>query len=732
MNRPWRIPSLLLGAISVAMHAVPFPSTAQEIDNRPVYYVMLKSLEDGFEGYDIALAADLKMRDSHLIQQYQSHRQTVAKELTSLREERTRRDAAFNSERETLNVRIADVNERIALRDGRISEEQRIQKLQSPRYQKDPRIKALAEGITSRLAEIDAVRTSYLSQSTATQKARAALTRQIEEYTSAGDPLALEIRSLDQDWQRFVEKERRTLKNLADDYAVEHAAFERWRESERAALEIEGAAVADALIKDREQRAIHGKTETALRNLIDEYNVLVEVHDNASSDDPNRDQRALKFADLEARITELRATLSQARNAVLAITEQIERKNQDFSKHYERFAAEKRERGTTLAANLAELNATSLMVEAAIDGRRRKVDTQIKTLEVHISGELRDARDRLETLNARLIESFGKDHEGIDTAITRVIDRNDDGLLYTAGGAPRFDLSRPMTAVLYKNVEQLDADRRRVDARIVAIGAGEGGARPGSAGHSATAGTLDQDSAALSDQRQQLLESFTTEVGQYQARLAALEQRQHAIEARFSEERRLLGELFSARASLTRAEMQAVQGVLVAAVRGSPGPASGNHDHAGMVSALQEKAAQMNAPVEKSLLAPHALMDHIAGQLPGGDAVAGSDGWRSSSSREVVASRELTGADKTALAAAWLARIRRQARFVEIAKELGASGAVLDGGQTLSSLFMAGVLDHTTITEQRMGDGTVGIRVGILGRAYRLDANAYLERLPGG
>ncbi|MCZ6651436.1 MAG: hypothetical protein O7D91_00185, partial [Planctomycetota bacterium] len=315
---------------------------------------------------------------------------------------------------------------------------------------------------------------------------------------------------------------------------------------------------------------------------------------------------------------------------------------------------------------------------------------------------------------------------------TRVIDRNDDGLLYTAGGAPRFDLSRPMTAVLYKNVEQLDSDRRRVDARIVAIGEGEGGARPGSAGHSATAGTLDQDRAALSDQRQQLLESFTTVVGQDQARLAALEQRQHAIEARFSEERRRLGELFSARASLTRAEMQAVQGVLVAAVRGSPGPASGNHDHARMVSALQEKAAQMNAPVEKSLLAPHALMDHIAGQLPGRAAVAGSDGWRSSSSREVAAGRELTGADKTALAADWLARIRRQPRFVEIADELGASGAVLDGGQALSSLFMAGVLDHTTITEQRMDDGAVGIRVGILGRAYRLDANAYLERLPGG
>jgi chromosome segregation ATPase len=732
MNRPWRIPSLLLGAASIAVLAVSFTSAAQEIDNRPVYYVMLKSLEDGFEAYNIALAADLKMWDSNLNRQYQSDRLVIAKELESLQKDRTRREAAFNSERETLNERIAVVTAEMALREGRISEERRIQKLHAPRYANDPRVKTLKERIATLLAEIDAVRASYLTQLTATQKARTALTRQIDEYMGAGDPLALEIRSLDQDWQRFAEKERRKLKRLADDYAVEYTAFEEWLERERAVLESEGAAVANTLKRDREQRAIHGETETALRALIDEYNELVEVHDKASSDDRHRDQRALKFADLEERIAELRTTLAQARDAVLKVNEQIERENQEFSRHYERFAAKKRERGATLAVDLAELNATGLTVEAAIDARRRKVDAQIKTLEVHISGELRDARVSLETSNARLIESFGKNHEGFDTAITRVLDANDDGLLYTASGAPRFDLSRPMTGILYTTVEQLDADRHQVDMRIVAIEKSEGGAQQSSAGHSATAGTLDRDRAALSTGRQQLLESYATFVRQYQARLAVLERNQRAIEARFAEERRLLGELFSARASLTRAEMQALQEVLVAAVKGFPGPDSGNDDHAKMVNALQEKAGQMSAPVDEELLAPHALMDHMASELPGGVAGSRPDGWRSSTSRNVVASRELTGADKAALAAAWLARVRRQPRFVEIANELGASGAVLDGGQALSNLFMAGVSGHTTITEQRMDDGGIRIRIRILGRDYQLDANTYLERLPGG
>ena len=732
MNRPWRIPSLLLGATSIAVLAVSFTSAAQEIDNRPVYYVMLKSLEDGFEAYNSALAADLKVLESNLNRQYQSDRLVVAKELEPLQKDRTQREAAFNSERETLNERIADVNEEMALRDGRISEERRIQLLHAPRYANDPRVKTLKERIATRLAEIDAIRASYLTQLTATQKARAALARQIDEYMGAGDPLALEIRSLDQDWQRFAEKERRKLKRLADDYAVEHAAFEEWLERERAVLESESAAVANALERDREQRAIHGETETALRRLIDEYNALVEVHDKASSDDPHRDQRALKFADLEERIAELRTTLAQARDAVLNLNEQIERENQEFSRHYERFAAEKRERGATLAVDLAELNATGLTVEAAIDARRRNVDTQIKTLEVHISGELRDARISLETLNARLIESFGKNHEGFDTAITHVLDANDDELLYTAGGAPRFDLSRPMIGTLYTTVEQLEADRRQVDVRMVAIEESEGGTQQSSAGHSATAGTLERDRAALSTERQQLLESYATFVRQYQAQVAVLERSQRAIEARFAEERGLLGDLFSARASLTRAEMQALQEVLVAAVRGFPGPASGNDDHAGMVSALQEKAGQMSAPVDESLLGPYALMDHIASELPGEVAGWRSDAWRSSSSREVVASRELMGADKAAFAAAWFARVRRQPRFVEIANELGASGAALDGGQALSNLFLAGVSGHTTITEQRMDDGGIRIRIRILGRVYQLDADAYLERFPDG
>jgi chromosome segregation ATPase len=740
MNRPRRKSSQSLGAIGLAVTCLiattlPFATLGQEIDNRPIYYVMVKSLEDAFQAYNAKLAENLKARESMLTKHHGSERQRVVEALASLEVERSREEAAFNSTREALNRQIEDINERISARDGRINEERRIQMQHSPRFADDPRIKALKEDVVSRLTELETIRKSYLDNLAATRKARSALTRQFEEYMSAGDPLALEIRALDEDWRRFAEGERRKLKQLADAYAVDYAAYDKWLEAERAELEGMGAGVARALETDREQRALHGETEAALRALIDEYNTLVETHNKAGAEDPQRDARAREFADLEERIAKLQAVLAEAREAVLAVHEELAVKNKEFNERYERFNAAKRERDRALATDLAALNASRLSIETAIDARRQKVDAQIRSLEAHISGELRDSRANLETSNAAMTEAFGRNHEGLDTAITRVMEANDDGLLYTAAGNARFDLSRPRTADVYKAAEQLDADRRRIDARIAAIEESEGGTQSTSTGQSPAPGALEQERDALGSERQQLLEAFATFARGMQTRAGALDAELRTMDARFGEERARLGEFYSARAGVTRSEMQAVQEVLVAAVKGLPGGASQGGDtrnqHARLVAGLADKAREMGGEVDASLLAPHALMDHIDSQSPGATA-ARDDAWRDFASRKVTSSRELTGADKAALAAAWLARLRRQADFMDVADALDASGAVVDGEKALASLFVNGVLDHAAVVEQRLADGGVGIQVGILGRAYQLDGAGSLERLPSG
>jgi hypothetical protein len=154
--------------------------------------------------------------------------------------------------------------------------------------------------------------------------------------------------------------------------------------------------------------------------------------------------------------------------------------------------------------------------------------------------------------------------------------------------------------------------------------------------------------------------------------------------------------------------------------------------HGQLLNALREHAARASPPVDESLLAPHALMDRIAAEAAIRQPGPGGDAWQTFAGKKIHSSRELTGRDKTALAVAWFENLRRTPRFTEMAKALDASGAVADAGSALSNLFLAGVTDYTTITEQRLAGGGVGIQVSVLGRDYQLDPGGSLERLPGG
>lgn len=716
------------GIVGLVALMVSLICAAQEIDNRPIYYVMLKSLEEGFKSYNDDLAATLDAQVSRLRASFIPERQAIAEEIENLEAERARRESAFITRRDALNERIDAINSQIAVRNGRDNEKRRIEKRDAARYAGDPEVKALMERIATQIAGIDTIRDVYLSQVAATQRARANLTRQFEEYMSAGDPLALEIQSLEQDLQRFADTERRKLKKQADAYAVEYAAYNQWLEGERVVLERVRDRIASAVDTDREQRALHAQIENELRGHIDDYNALVEVHNEAPPDDPTRDERALKFATLEERIAELQRDLARAREAVVKANEEFEKGSREYDERYMQFASEKREKEAALTGTLAEINDARVAVEASIDARRQKVDAQIKALEAQISAELGDARRKFEALTRRLIEDFGRDHQGLDVAIKQVLEENKEEMLYSASGAPRFDLSRPKTATVYGALERVLADRRKIDARIVALEQRGGGTLQATNGQAPEPAALERERAGLSAERQQLLEAHAAFARKHQTRATALEQRRQSVETRFSNERMLLRELFSARAELTRSEFEAVQQVLVATIRGLPGNTPGTSDHSRLLSVLGEKASHVRDPVNASLLAPNALLDHIASELPLDNEPDMS--WQRFASRKVIDSRTLSGGNKATVASAWLARFRRQPQFEELVDRLQASGAVMKATEALSNLFLAGVMRHATIIEQRLEGGGVGVQVGILGRAYQLDSNGFLERLP--
>ena len=716
----------MLGVAGAAALSISVATQAQAIDDRPILYVMLKSLESGFKSYNDDLVAALESKLAAIRARYESQRAEIAAEIGVLEAERERRVSAFTAERDALSERIEALGEQISLRDGRISERRRI----NGRHADDPKVKSLTDALAAEGARLAALESEYRAELEATRKARAVLTRQFEEYTSAGDPLALEIRSLEEEWQRFAEGERRELKNLADSYAEEYAAYNDWLESERAALGELGQALAGAVETDREQRARHARLEVELRALIDRYNALVEQHNAAGADDPGRDDRAARFAEMEKRIAVLQSDLVRARETVVEINEKFRAKKTEYDDRYAVFVDEKRAREARLAAELARINAARAAVEKDIDARRDKVEAQIRALESQISAELEGARSDLETRSRHLVAGFGRDYEGLDDAIARFLEKGDDRLLYTEQGAPRFDLSSPKTAAIYRSVERMLADRRRIDARIVALDSTESPSKPAAGGAAPASAALERERAALGSERQQLLEAHASFAREHQSRLAALEQRLDALDARVGMDRARLEELYSLRADTTRSEFQLVQQALVAAIRGQSRTHADPGEHAKLVEALREKSSDVAVSGDASMAEPHALLGHIASGLPAG--VGEHAGWTSFTGGHVAGDRTLTSDEKTMVASAWLARYRRQPRFATIAEALERTGAVANAEQALATLFIDGVVNHTTIDELRLEDGRVGIRVGVLGRAYELREDGSLARLPDG
>ena len=206
--------------------------------------------------------------------------------------------------------------------------------------------------------------------------------------------------------------------------------------------------------------------------------------------------------------------------------------------------------------------------------------------------------------------------------------------------------------------------------------------------------------------------------------------RDRGIDTRFAAERAALEALYSARADATHSEMLAVQQVLAAAARGDAATNAVASDHAGLLATLEKKARAVKTPVQPSLLAANPLMDRIAESAALESTAPYPGSWVNFSARKIAASRELSGSDKAALAAAWLERLRRQPEFTGMVATLDASGAVKDAGRALSSLFMSGVMEHMTITEQKLDDGAIGIQVSVLGRDYQLNAGGSLEHFP--
>jgi len=711
----------------------PSPALAQEVDNRPIFYVMLKSLEEHFQTYNEELEADLAERLAALRDRFEERKRELATEAAALEEESEERQSAFNRRRDELNARIRKINERIALRHGEASEQRRFEERYATARSDNPRVAALESEIAEELAEIEKTRRRYMELTNAVSRAREELKSRIEENIAAGHPLAQEIRTLNEDLERYADEQRSRLKAKADAYATDYAEFDAWLDRERDALAEQRRELEHAAKTDQQRRALHERRRERLASIIEEYNTLVEIHQqDAEGDAEARRRRAAKLRTLEARIEEEESALERAREAVIETTQKLERLGRRFEARYEAFLEEKRAREKELQRAKAELDAARVAAETRIDQRRRQVETQVKALEEEIGVELQSARRTLEALNGELVAEFGRDHAGLGNAIARVVEEHDSDLLYEPNGSPRFDLSAPRTSALYTSVERIAALRGKVHAAVTQLDPSTTASPDETTREQESESLLEQELAEVAAERQTLVEEHAAYARELRRRASELERRTRAVDSVHAEKRRALGEVYAARASLTRNEFANVQAALIARVQRLETVPRLPENHEALEEALREKADRAELAPDDPLRAPNALYRRIAVELAGTTASDQSRAWTRYVDGRVVSSRELRGADKRKVIASWYRRLRAQGGFAELEEDLARSDAVNDVHAYVNALFSTGLAQYAVITEQRLAGGDIGIQVTILEHPYQLNPRGSLEVVPPG
>ncbi|MDX1376544.1 MAG: hypothetical protein R3357_13320 [Burkholderiales bacterium] len=721
--------SVALTGFACLLPAASIPAKAA--DDRPIYYVMLQMLEDSFQDYEAALQTELRARLAAIDREHDERMAELERALEELEAERVTKEEQFNAEREALNRRIVAINEQIALRDGRLSEDRRLEDARVADYAGHPRVMELKDEVAEQLATVEAERARYLERIEALERARRRLSEEVSDYVAAGHPLAQEIESLSEEYQRFAEAERSRLKAEADAYATQYLAFENWLEGENEILEKSREVVRGAIERDREQRALHASYQSSVSALIEEYNSLVEAYNRNEGDASEQATRRRRLGELDGEIEREREALARAREAVIESTAAAEERDRHFQSIYQRHLEEKHEREARLARARAELNATRAAVESALESRRRKVDAQIVALEKDISLELGDARAALEKASQQVTSEYGRGHEGFDQAMTRVLEENEIGLLYTSDGAPRYDLSRPHTAAVYTAVERAVARRREIDAVVAALAVSTAGKHE-QAGTPPAATALERQRAGIAEERQLLLEAHARYASDFQDRLTEIRQRRRAGDAKHRERRERLVDLYRARAELTANEFLTVQGALVAALGTGAGARSAPGETETLRATLRARAGAFQGETGDELLATDALLAHLRELAPAAPAASTAPQWVEAGARTVEEIRELAGAGKAALTYAWLERLRARGAFAELRRALQASAAVDDSDDWTRTLFVGGVMAHAAIIEQRLAGGETGIEVSILERSYRLAGDGSLVAAPAG
>jgi predicted nucleic acid-binding Zn-ribbon protein len=706
----------------------PAPAAA-EIDNRPIFYLMLKALESSFVEYEAEEGRRLRRALADLDENHEARLRALAAEGEGLRARQRERAAEFRIRTQAVNARIAAVNEQIAELSRRADERRELAEQRDQALSQTPRIAGLDTRIAQAVARIGAIRARFVEGARRYEAAQAGLRARVLSYGEGNHPRQDAVERLNDSHATYAASEQATIDRLTRAYSAERQGFRAWAGTRRAELDAAREGLEQAARAYASARETHDRLVAEAAGRVDAYNARVAaLNAGAALADGERETLAAEAAAIDTD----RERVSEARARALSLGEEGGRLRDELDERRGQFESERAVREAALVEARTRIEARATEARSGLEARRLELRAKIEAIEAEIAADIRAERDDLEAQVSALEATFGADGPGLFEAWGQWLLAGERAGLYDDDGAPRFDRARAGVGAVYDAVEEIASLRREIDALIEKTESATAAVQRTSGELRTLYDQLREGRLAVEAQREALAEAEARERADLAAALASWEARQRAARTSQPEVRAATQDFLAARLALTAAEFEALQGLLVGAVAGPGVPPTEAANRAELIFAMHEAAGRLSQPPEIEQLAPDLLYLRLAQpttETQAGDALA----WVRYRYQPVASTEAVNGDRRAALAGRWFARLRGSGALdgllEQVASVYGRSDRQV-GVDLLGGLFTRGLAANAELALERFESGTLGLRLTLLRRDYWVREDGSLERVP--
>ena len=687
---------------------------AGEVDYRPVFYVMLQSLESHFTGYVEEVEAEYQRKVARVEERDREALRVLNEAGERLEEQHRRALEALDANRDALNRRVELVNTRIDELEATIGELGATETLASG-------ARALQGEVVDAIDTVRSVLARYRELSRRAEHAFDALEGLAQSYRDGTSPQAQKMARLDEQYRSSVQSEGLLQLERENAYRSARGDLQTWVAEQLERLESLRRRLQEAANAYQDAKHQHDAQQAEVNAAIETYNARAQSFADRGLG-PDDENAAAELEALEQDIEAGHTQLMQIRERALSLAANVGPRADAMRAARERLGSARAAREESLARARDELAAHAERMGERLAQRRQTTRAGIESLEAEITGQMEAVQAELIGANRQIEDEFGPDATGLLEAAREWLERATLDPLYRPDGSARFNRSHRAVARLYAAVDRAGAARRAIDELIA----------EGESKHAALAARyadLRAERAAIEDGKRELEASRSAAARRIGAQASQWEQRREALTSAARERRRALGSFYQARLALTRNEFDAAQSLLLQHLKPGTTATDASAERAPLQQILERESRRLSPLIPSTRLVSFRLFHDFLKLGRPLLAEAGTIEWTRLAQPGSHSGDELEGERKCQFIAAWFQVLNEARLFADLEDGLGSlepSRTAIDG--FLLGLFKAGMMDNAVVVEHPLDSGETGFQIEILGTRYTVDASGSLTR----